>query len=309
MKLFDADSIASKLDYSTLIEALREGFRSEFTSPVRQAHETNTSDNSKLFLLKPAWDDKNTVIKLLTVNASNPQQGRPFIQGVIVIFDKETGAPLGVMDAVEITNRRTAAASALAADYLARSDTSVLTIIGTGALSSYMAHAHAAVRPITKVNVVGRSAEKAEAVAARISAENPKLNASAASDKDEATAEADILSTVTSSREPVINGAAVSAGTHVDLVGAFRPDTRESDDAAVAKSRVYVDTKEAALQEAGDILIPIQNGVMTVDDVQGDLADLCREQIDGRRNDDEVTLFKSVGTALEDLIAARIVVE
>lgn len=309
MNLFDKDSIADRLDYTTLIEALREGFRGGFASPVRQAYETQSADDSKLFLLKPAWDDDNTVIKLLTVNASNPEQGRPFIQGVIVMFDKETGAPVGVMDAIEITNRRTAAASAVAADYLARKDASVLTVIGTGALAPHMAHAHAAVRPIERVNVVARSAGKAAALVEKLNSANPKLNAHVAANVDEATAEADIVSTVTSSPTPVINGEAITAGTHIDLVGAFRPDTRESDDATVAKSRVYVDTKEAALAEAGDILIPIEHGVITAEDVQGDLADLCRGQIDGRRNDDEITLFKSVGTALEDLVAAKLVAQ
>jgi len=308
MKLYDKDSIADRLDYATLIEALRDGFRGDFTSPVRQAYETHTADDSKLFLLKPAWDDASTVIKLLTVNASNPEHGRPFIQGVIVIFDKDTGAPLGVMDAVEITNRRTAAASALAADYLAREDASILTIIGTGSLAPHMAHAHAAVRPINKVHVVGRSTDKANATADKINSVNPELNASAA-DVTEAIGAADIVSAATSSPNPVVHGELVTAGTHIDLVGAFRPDTRESDDAAAAKSRIYVDTKEAAMQEAGDILIPIENGVITADDVQGDLADLCRGQVAGRGNDEEITLFKSVGTALEDLVAAKLLLD
>lgn len=309
MKLFDQNGIAEKLGFKPLVEALRVGFEGEFNSPVRQTLETKDSEDSKLLLIKPAWDEDCTAVKLLAINANNPQQGLPYIQGIIVIFDKETGAPLGVMDSTEVTCRRTAAASALAADYLAKSDASTLTVIGTGALSPYMAHAHAAVRPITQVNIVGRNADKAQAVAEKINAENPALNARAATDLDAAIAAADILSTVTSSKQPVINGEAITAGTHVDLVGAFTPDARESDDATVAKARIYVDTQDAVLEEAGDILTPIANGVISAEDIQGDLTQLCRNLISGRQNDDEITLFKSVGTALEDLVAAKMVVD
>ena len=230
----------------------------------------------------------------------------PYIQGVIVVFDKETGAPLGVVDASEVTCRRTAAASALAADHLARADASILTIIGTGALSSHMAHAHAAVRPISQVNVHGRSKQQAQAVADRINAENPALNARAVGELDASVRQADILSTVTSSKQPVIDGRAVRPGTHVDLIGAFTPDAREADDVTIAKASIYVDVREAALAEAGDLLDPIAAGVISEDDVKGDLADLCRGEVAGRRSDEEITLFKSVGTALEDLVAAKL---
>lgn len=306
MKVLDSDRIAEQLDYRQLVDSLREAFQGGCSAPVRQVLETGAVEDSKLLLLKPAWDEDCTAIKLLSINKRNPERGLPYIQGVIVVFDKETGAPVGVVDASEVTCRRTAAASALAADHLARADASILTIIGTGALSSHMAHAHAAVRPISQVNVYGRNEQKAQAVAARINAKNPALNARAVGDLDAAIRQADILSTVTSSKHPVIDGRAVGPGTHVDLVGAFTPDAREADDATIAKASVYVDVREAALAEAGDLLIPITAGVISEADVKGDLADLCRGQVAGRRSDEEITLFKSVGTALEDLVAAKL---
>ena len=306
MKVFDCGRIAERLDYRQLVKSLREAFQGGFSAPVRQVLETGAVEDSKLLLIKPAWDEDCTSVKLLTINKRNPKMGLPYIQGVIIVFDRKTGAPVGVVDASEVTRRRTAAASALAADYLARADASILTIVGTGALSSCMAHAHAAVRPISQVNVHGRSKRRAQAVADRINDENPALNARAVDELGTAIRQADILTTVTSSKHPVIDGRVVRPGTHVDLVGAFTPDAREADDATIAKAEVYVDTREAALAEAGDLLQPIAAGVISAADVKGDLVGLCRGEVDGRRGDKEITLFKSVGTALEDLVAAKL---
>lgn len=308
MKVFDSRQVAELLDYPALVEALREGFGRPCGSPVRQVLETEDAKDSKLLLLKPAWDEAYTVVKLLAINAGNPHKGLPYIQGLVVVFDKETGSPLGVADAGEFTSRRTAAASALAASYLARPDAATLTIVGTGALSSCMAGAHAAVRPLTQVNVYGRSKEKAQAAAARIDSENPALYARAVGDLEAAVRQADILTTVTSSKTAVIDGRWVQPGTHLDLVGAFTPDAREADDAAVAKASIYVDGREAALAEAGDLLQPMASGVISEADVKGDLTDLCRGRVRGRQGDAEITLFKSVGLALEDLVAARMLV-
>lgn len=311
VKIFDRDQVADQLGYPQLVESLRQGFQRPFSSPARQVLETEAAeagaDKSKLLLLKSAWDDACTVVKLITINAENPPKRLPYIQGVVVIFDKQTGAPIGVAPADELTCRRTAAASALAADYLARPDASTLTIVGTGALSAGMAHAHAAVRPLRRVNVCGRNKRKAQAVADAINAADPALNARPA-DLDAAVRQADILTTVTSSRKPVLDGRSIQPGTHMDLVGAFASDAREVDDAAIAKASIYVDAREAALAEAGDLLIPMAAGVIDKAAVRGDLAELCRGQVDGRQDENEITLFKSVGMALEDLVAAEMLI-
>lgn len=308
MKILNAERVAKCLDYEALIEALRSGLAGTGSSPSRMRLETGSADDRKLLLVKPAWDDDVAIIKLLTLNEMNRQTEIPFIQGVIVVFDQATGTPSCIMDARELTCRRTAAASALAADYLAVRDAEVLTLIGTGTLAPHMALAHAVNRPIRRINVFGRSPEKAEATAQAIRSANPAINARAAEDIPKAVGEAQIVCAATSSSTPVVRGAWISNATHIDLVGSYRPDARESDDAAIGMARVFVDDRAAAMREAGDILIPLKTGVISKSDVVGELAELCGGVVQGRISENEVTAFKSVGMALEDLIAVKLVI-
>ena len=258
--------------------------------------------------MKPAWDDDVAIVKLLTLHEMNAKTELPFVQGVVVVFDQATGTPSRIMDATELTCRRTAAASALAADYLAVPEAEVLTLIGTGTLAPHMALAHAVNRPIRRVNVFGRSVEKADATAEAIRGANPAISTGVAVDLPKAVGEAQIVCAATSSSAPVVRGAWISDGTHIDLVGSYRPDTREADDAAIDMARVFVDDRAAAMREAGDILIPLDKGVISPSDVVGDLAELCGGAVQGRTSENEVTAFKSVGMALEDLIAVKLVI-
>ena len=308
MKILNADRVAECLDYEALIEALRSGLAGAGSSTSRMRLETGSEDDRKLLLIKPAWDDEVAIVKLLTLNEMNRRTERPFIQGVIVVFDQATGSVSCVMDARELTCRRTAAASALAADYLAVRDAEVLTLIGTGTLAPHMALAHAVNRPIRRVNVFGRSLEKAEATANGIRGANPAISTRVVADLPKAVGEAGIVCAATSSCTPVVKGAWISNGAHIDLVGSYRPDARESDDAAIGMARVFVDDRAAAMREAGDILIPLEKGVISRSDVIGDLAALCGGTVQGRISEKEVTAFKSVGMALEDLIAAKLVI-
>ena len=308
MKTIDDQHVVDCLDYRTLIEALRAGFACRNSQPIQMRQETGTDADSKVLLVKAAWDREVTVVKAVTLNANNRQSEVPYIQGLVAIFDKASGTPLGVVDAKEMTNRRTAAASALAADYLARPNAEVMTLIGTGLLAPHMALAHAATRPIRRVNVFGRSLDKAEATAGTISRSAPAVQVRAVRDLPEAVREADIVSTATSSKSPVLHGAWISAGTHVDLVGAFTPDAREADDETMAGARVFLDDRNTTVEEAGDIALPMASGTIAANDIVGDLWDLCGGQVAGRTADREVTVFKSVGTALEDLVAAKLVV-
>ena len=256
-----------------------------------------------MLLVKAAWDQDVTVVKALTLNEKNWQSSVPFIQGLVAIFDKPSGTPLGVVDAKEITCRRTGGGG-----YLAAPNAEVMTLIGTGVLAPHMALAHAETRPIRRINVFGRSLDKAEATAGTIRSLVPAIQVRAVSDLPEAVREAHIVSTATSSKTPVLRGAWISDGTHIDLVGAFAPDAREADDDTIARARVFLDDRDATLKEAGDIVLPIANGTITAKDIVGDLAELCGGQVAGRMTDSEVTVFKSVGTALEDLIAAKLIV-
>ena len=296
MKIFSAADL-SVPSYGNYVEALRAAFKGEVTAPQRFVAETVAQTT---LLIMPAWTGAFTGIKTVTVKGDNSALGLPTVQGSYLLIDNATGAPVAVMDGTELTRRRTAAASALAADYLARKDASTLLLVGAGALAPHFARAHAEVRPIKRVLVFNRTPEKAVAIAGEIGGE-------AVTELAAAMAEADIITGITSATGPVIKGQWVRPGTHIDLVGAYKPEMRETDGAAIGMARVYVDTREGATHEAGDLLMAQQEGHFKWTDIQGDLFELTRGSMMGRKTDSEVTLFKSSGTALEDLAAAAMV--
>ncbi|MCB1452472.1 MAG: ornithine cyclodeaminase family protein, partial [Rhizobiaceae bacterium] len=241
-------------------------------------------------------------VKIASVSPDNNKIGKPAVMAQYLLLDGTTGEPQALIDGASLTLWRTAAASALAADYLARPDASRLLVVGAGALSPYLARAHSALRPIREIAVWNRTPQNAERVAADLAAEG--FQASVVEDIDAALKDTDIVTAATISTVPLINGAHLKPGTHVDLVGAFSPTMRESDDEAIRRARVYVDTRGGALKEAGDIVQALQSGALTEDAIAGDLFQLTRGEAGGRRGADEITLFKSVGAALEDLAAA-----
>lgn len=302
MKVFSASDVARALPYRPLIETLREAFRGEVTAPHRLVSEMSTTST---LLVMPAWNKAYAGIKTVTVKTDNEGRGLPAVQGSYLLIDNVTGTPVATMDGTELTRRRTAAAAALAADYLARQDASTLVLIGAGSLATHFALAHAAVRPIKTVLVFNRTHDKALRVARELHADG--FTAEAVTDLPSAFARADIISGITSATGPVIKGAWVKPGTHIDLAGAYKPEARETDAAAVAMARVFIDTPEGALAEAGDLLMAQREGQFRWDQIQGDLFQLTRGSITGRQTDSEVTLFKSSGTALEDLAAAAMV--
>jgi len=264
----------------------------------------------RLFVSMLAMDlDGGAAIKLLTILPDNPPKGLLTIQGAIVVFSK-TGAPVAILDGAVVTYLRTGATSALASQYLSRPDSSHLVIMGTGALAPTMAASHCAVRPITQVSVWGRRPEQAGATAAAIRERvSGDINVLVSRSIEETVATADIVSCSTSSSTPILAGKWLKSGAHVDLVGSFQPHKRESDDEVVLRSRIFVDTFQGALHEGGDVVDPISRGIITLDRIEGQLEDLASGRVTGRVKDDEITMFKSVGTAIEDLAAARLIVE
>ncbi|GJD36620.1 ornithine cyclodeaminase family protein [Methylobacterium aerolatum] len=306
---YDATAVRAALDLPRLIEALRRAFAaSDIAAPVRSAHEVGTPETPGRLLAMPAWRPGDVVgVKLVHVFPRNAERGLGAVQGVYLLFDGRTGVPRAMIDGDALTNLRTAAASALASTFLSRPDSAVLALVGTGHLIPALAHAHGTVRPIRRVLVWGRTAAKAATLAARLRGEG--LPAEAAEDLGAAVAAADIVSCATTSTAPLVLGRHVRAGTHVDLVGAFTPAMREGDDALVATARVFADTRAGALREAGDLIQAIASGAWSADRLAGDLHDLCAGAVAGRRDAAEITLFKSVGAALEDLVAASLVVE
>jgi len=306
MRLYSAEEVHAALDYPKLIAALRDAFQAGGEKmPVRQAYEVGMPGLPAHLLTMPAWRRGNAIgVKLVTVVPGNAARNLGAVSSLFVLFDGVTGVPRAIIDGEAMTNRRTAAASALAASYLAREDASTLLMVGNGHLVPHLIAAHSSVRPISRVLIWGRNVAKAEALAATL--RKPGLDVQAVPSIDEGLQHADIVSSATTSTVPLILGASVRPGTHVDLVGAFNAGMRESDDALIARSTVYVDTMEGALREAGDLLFPIKSGAFAADSIVGDLFGLTQGLVPVRQDAAQITVFKSVGAALEDLVAAEL---
>lgn len=321
MRFLPADAVDTALTFPALIEALARAFRSEIVTPVRAHHTIKRADAADAtLLLMPAWTGADTRAadgfigtKIVSVVPDNPAKGKPSIVGIYVLFAADTAEPLCLMDGPRLTLWRTAAASALAASKLARADASRLLMVGAGALAPYMIRAHAGVRPIREVTIWNRSRAPAEMLAAslvdteHLDGANDNMVVRVVDDLEAAVREADIISCATMSSAPLVHGAWLQPGTHLDLVGAYRPTMRECDDDAVKRAVLFCDTRAGATTEGGDLADPIARGIISAGDVAGDLFDLCRGRHPGRKSESEITLFKSVGTAIEDLAAAMLV--
>jgi ornithine cyclodeaminase/alanine dehydrogenase-like protein (mu-crystallin family) len=304
LRVYSANEVHAALPWPRLVDALARAFSESAQVPVRHAHSLGAADS---LLLMPAWNAHSLGAKLVTVMPGNAARGVATVQALYVLLDRATGEPRAVLDGEALTLRRTAAASALAARFMARSDARVLLVVGSGRLAPWLARAHVALRPgLERVLLWARSVAARAALVRELQHEG--LPVHSASDLEAAVREADLVSCATTSSTPIVRGAWLRAGTHLDLVGGFRRDMREVDDAAVVRSRIVVDTFAGALAEAGDIVQPLEHGVIARDRVVGELADLCLGSVAGRTSAEEVTLFKSVGTALEDLAAAELVV-
>jgi ornithine cyclodeaminase len=305
LRFYPAAEVHAALDYVRLADELARAFAVGANVPLRHVHRLGTDGS---LLLMPAWSEAALGVKLVTVMPGNAARGLGTVQAVYVLLDRDSGAPRALLDGEALTLRRTAAASALAARYLARADAQNLLVVGAGHLAPHLASAHYALRPqLRRIVVWSRNASRAQA-AARLLCEQGLPAGVAAENLEIAAREAQIISCATTATKPVVHGEWIEPGTHLDLVGAFKPTMREVDDTAVARARIVVDTYAGALAEAGDLLSPLASGAITRDRVVAELAELVRGEVAGRTRADEITLFKSVGTALEDLAAAALVV-
>ncbi len=273
-------------------------------APLRHAHALSDSDS---LLLMPAWSAQALGVKLVTVMPGNRARGRATVSAVYLLFDRDSGAARAVIDGESLTLRRTAAMSLLAARHLARSDARNALIIGTGTLAPYMAHAHARARSLERLWIWGRRGEGAQTLAQRLRDEG--LPAQAVEDLETAVRGADVISCATTSTQPIVRGAWIAPGTHLDLVGGFRRGMREADDEAIGRARIVVDTYAGALAEAADIVEPLERGVITRAAIVAELAEVVAGARQGRTSAAEITLFKSVGTAIADLAAAQLLLE
>jgi ornithine cyclodeaminase len=308
LRIVTADDIARVLTFEALVEALGDAFRADITAPPKIAYMVPQPSGSEAkVLLMPAWTNSGKRFighKLVNVFSNNAKLAKPSVNGCYVLMSGDTGETLAVMDGTALTLWRTAGASALAALYLAREDASHLLMVGAGALAPHLVRAHRAVRPITRVTLWNRSRSRAVSTAFALSTAG--IEPVIAEDLETAVRDADIVSCATLSEQPLIRGAWLKRGAHVDLVGAFTPQMREADDAVIRRTRVYVDSRASA-KASGDIAIPLKKKIIGLRDIQGDLYELCRGKKQGRRRRDEITLFKSTGIALEDLAAALLV--
>ena len=303
----DDRRVAAALERGALIEALDAAFQRDAVVPVRPNFSLGHSDAS--LLLMPAWDSSPYFgVKLVTVFPQNVA-GQPAVNACYVLMDSENGSVRAIMDGHELTLRRTGAASALASRFLSRNDCTRLLMVGTGSLAPHLIESHCEVRPIDSVRIWGRTPAHAEHIAADLAPALAQrcVRIEAATDLREAAGWADIISCATLAREPLIQGQWLHAGQHLDLVGSFKPGMREADTAAIQRAELFVDVRASAMAEAGEIVHALQTGDIRAAHVLGDLLDLTRARHPGRSSAAAITLFKSVGHAIEDLAAAQLV--
>jgi ornithine cyclodeaminase len=303
MRIVGAEELRARLPWAALEDALERVFREGCAAPLRHRHAIPGEGGAEgMLLLMPAWTGAagHTGVKIVHVQPGNGARGLPAVQAVYLLSDGATGVPLALLDGGELTDRRTAAASTLAGRFLARRDSSSLLLLGSGRVAAALAEAWCDRFPIRRLAIWSRSRDNAARLATRLAAHG--LPAEVTDRPDPRGF--DIVSCATLSGTPLVRGAEVDPGTHVDLVGAFRPTMRESDAALIARATVVLDTRAGGLAEAGDIVQAIAEGAIAEGHIAADLAELCRGAHPGRVREEEVTVFKSVGWAGEDLAAA-----
>lgn len=323
MRILEAAEVDAALDDLALIDRLEALFRAGCEMPTRHHHPIKSplgaGSADAMLLLMPAWttgSNGRVGVKVVTVFPDNGKRALPSIFGQYMLLDGATGQPIALLDGTVLTKRRTACASGLASRYLSRPDSAKLLMIGTGALAPHLIRVHAKVRPsIREVAIWGRTPIHAQSLAEELAKSLPQavgrpITVSAVADRAKAVGEADIVSCATLSKTPLVEGDWLREGQHLDLVGAYTPQMRESDDKAAWRARIFVDTRAGATKEGGDIAQPLANGTIDDDDILADLYALTRGQHGGRLAGDAttITLFKSVGAALEDLAAAELAV-
>lgn len=310
-RIIDARTAADLLPFETLIERLRRAYADGCHVPERHHHRVSMeSESEATLLLMPAWSKQGAErylgVKLVNVFPDNTQIALPGLFSTYILSDGRTGAPLAFIDGNVITSRRTVAASALAADYLARKDADTLLVIGSGRVASLLPYAYAAVRKFGKVLIWDIHEKGAKMLAQKLVADG--FNAEAVDALEPAVRRADVITAATLSSQPLVLGAWVKPGTHVDLIGAFTPRMRESDGALLQKALIFIDTEEAMI-EGGDIVAAVNEGFIDRDAIKGTLQQLCAGTVKGRHSDIPISCFKAVGTALADLAAASLVYE
>jgi 1-pyrroline-2-carboxylate reductase [NAD(P)H] len=304
MKIISAEDVHAALQYPDLVDALQSAYAKKFSMPPRQVflldEEAGTHD---AFAVLPSWNDTTIGLKAFTYF---PDNAAPYksLYSKILLFDRAHGEPMALVDGTSVTFLRTAGISGLATRLLSREDSETMLLLGTGNLATYIIRANLSVRSLKRVFVWGRTVSKAETIVAEMAAQFPDVTFAVASDVQAACAESDIIVSATGSHEPVVLGDWIRPGTHTDFIGNHHASKRECDTALLLKSKVYADSRVNAFKEAGEILVPISEGVFQESDVVGELTEMCAGTISLRESAEEITLFKSIGMAMSDLVGA-----
>ncbi|MDH3648279.1 MAG: ornithine cyclodeaminase family protein [Saprospiraceae bacterium] len=306
MVVISNNDLQEILDFPDVIRALGEGFRGSIVTPQRHHHDMIQDKETNTLLLMPAWQRDYLGVKLVVVNPANNLKGLPSIQGNYLLYNAQTGVSLAMFEAGLLTNIRTAAASALASSYLSRKNSRRLLMIGTGSLAPFLVRAHSQVRTLDSVVIWGRRLPKARDLVHQL--KDLALDIKVGTSLTDELGRADIISVATLSENPLVLGEYLKPGQHVDLVGSYKPNMREADDECIRRCSIYIDT-EQGIVETGDLIQPIRKGTLRKSMICGDLYQLCRGERKGRRTKDEITLFKSVGHASEDLSTAILAYE
>ena len=304
MKIISAADVHAALSYPALIDALQQAYGGRYSMPPRQVFLLDEdSGKHDAFAVLPSWSDEFIAVKAFTYfpEATSPHKS---LYSQILLFNRAHGEPLALVDGTTVTFWRTAGISGLATRLLARRDSRSLLVIGTGNLAPYVIRANASVRPLERVMIWGRDRDKAETVQTEVSEQLPGIDFSVVEDRQAACAEADIVVAVTGSHEPVVLGDWIQPGTHTDFIGNHHATKRECDTALITKAKVYADSYVNAMKEAGEILVPIEEGVFKEEDIVAELSEMCAGAATLRESDEEITLFKSIGMAMSDLVGA-----
>jgi len=305
MKVISHEQVQQCLNFEDLVETLKEGFSKPATMPKRLVFPLDASPNNHdAFAVLPAWNEAVIGVKSFTYFPQNSEQGFDSLYSKIMLFSRENGVPLALVDGTSVTYWRTAAISALASKLLSKVQAKTLVLFGSGNLAPYLIRAHLSVRAFEKITIVARNLDKALSLCDFVKREFPNVSIECC-DKASKTliAQADVICTATGSHQPLFNGEWLKLGTHVDLLGNHHQDARECDSATITRGKVFVDSRANVLNEAGELLIPIQEGTFSEDGVLAELSELCKKPF--QRDENDITIFKSVGTALADLITAH----
>ncbi len=305
MQHFDSKAIEKALPYPLLVKALAHGLQLAIEAPPRS--HLNPNHDASCVLIMPAWRPHQLMgVKLVSVWPGNNVKGESAVSGVYVLISCENGHPVAVLDGTTLTLRRTAAAAALAARKLARQDSTTLAVLGTGALSVPLVQAHLDVMPFQNVLVWGRQASKAQTVVAQLQQQG--IAASLATDIEQTLAQADVVAVATTATEPFICTGWVRPGTHVGLIGAFTAQMAEAEPSLMPLAKVFADSRDAVLEKGGEVFQAIQQGIITPSAIQADLAELAAQPENHVwRKAQDITVYKSVGFASLDLIAAELI--